>query len=187
MSLRGSLMHRSHHSVFTFVTLGFAFAIACGPQAHRSSRGSTMTTITTTAVLEPVPAVSVERFPAARSPAERQPAAPSAERQPAALRRNGNRRTFGGTATGGVSGTPATGGALPTGGTPATGGTAGVGISGASGSAGTPGGAGTGAQRLATPTFVARPTASFARRQPRRLLARLCLRPAATPEACSPR
>jgi hypothetical protein len=138
-------MHRSHRSLLSFISLGIAFAIACGPKPIEvpdgddddddgtgtgatsaggfggtfggTFTGGTFTGGTATGGFSGTPATG-GTFPTGGTA-------------------TGGTFPTGGTATGG---TPATGGALPTGGTPATGGalptggTAGAGVSGAAGS-----------------------------------------------------
>jgi hypothetical protein len=146
-------MHRTHHSVFTFVTLGIAFAIACGPKPIEVPEGQDDNDNggTGTGASGFGGTFSGGSFNGGTATGGAFGGTATGGSFTGGTATGG---TFGGTATGGVSGTLATGGALPTGGTPGTGGTAGVGISGAAGSAaGTPGGAGTGAAVTCDPTW----------------------------------
>jgi len=147
-------MQRSHHSLLTFVTLGFAFAIACGPKPIEVPEGQDDDTNnggTGTGASGFGGSLNGGSFTGGTATGGAFGGTATGGSFTGGTATGG---TFGGTATGGVSGTPATGGALPTGGTPATGGTAGVGTSGAAGSAaGTPGGAGTGAAVACDPTW----------------------------------
>jgi hypothetical protein len=137
-------MHRSHRSLLSFVTLGVAIAIACGPKPIEVPEGEDDDdddgggTGATTGFGGSFGGVS-----GAFTGGTFTGGTPSTGGFSGTPATGGALPTGGTPATGGAlptGGTPATGGALPTGGTPATGGalptggTAGAGVSGAAGS-----------------------------------------------------